>query len=240
MCPTPGWLAMALGDITREAVLKAIEEYDALGQPAFLHRYGFDRARQYSAGPRWQALRLEGESSASRTASCQARPAPGPPTSSAAARATVGHSFWLDSASRLRTGPKNLSDTLVRQLAEAAGVPPATAIAAALPADRAALGFRSARAVARRGSSHWAETKRQVDSCSGRLRPGPDERDRRPLPDRRALRRGPVGTRTSRSGDRCRPRTAAQSPHRWFENQQPRGGLVDPVYTPDQGVTRWH
>jgi hypothetical protein len=38
---------VALGDITREAMLKAIEEYDALGQPAFLHRYGFDRARQY-------------------------------------------------------------------------------------------------------------------------------------------------------------------------------------------------
>jgi hypothetical protein len=38
---------VALGDITREAVLKGIEEYDALGQPAFLHRYGFDRARQY-------------------------------------------------------------------------------------------------------------------------------------------------------------------------------------------------
>ena len=26
---------MALGDITREAMLKAIEEYDVLGQPAF-------------------------------------------------------------------------------------------------------------------------------------------------------------------------------------------------------------
>jgi hypothetical protein len=38
---------MALGDITRDAVLAAIAEYDRLGQEAFLHRYGFDQARQY-------------------------------------------------------------------------------------------------------------------------------------------------------------------------------------------------
>lgn len=38
---------MALGDITRDAVLAAIAEYDQLGQEGFLHRYGFDRARQY-------------------------------------------------------------------------------------------------------------------------------------------------------------------------------------------------
>ena len=43
----PGWLTVALGDITREAVLAAIAEYDRLGQEAFLHRHGFDRARQY-------------------------------------------------------------------------------------------------------------------------------------------------------------------------------------------------
>ena len=43
----PEWLTVALGDITREAVLAAIAEYDRLGQEAFLHRHGFDRARQY-------------------------------------------------------------------------------------------------------------------------------------------------------------------------------------------------
>jgi hypothetical protein len=43
----PGWLAVALGDITREAVLAAVAEYDRLGQEEFLYRYGFDRARQY-------------------------------------------------------------------------------------------------------------------------------------------------------------------------------------------------
>lgn len=38
---------MALNDITRDAVLQAIGEYDRLGQDAFLEGYGFDRARQY-------------------------------------------------------------------------------------------------------------------------------------------------------------------------------------------------
>jgi 5-methylcytosine-specific restriction protein A len=38
---------VALSEITRDAVLKAIGEYDGLGQDAFLEHYGFDRARQY-------------------------------------------------------------------------------------------------------------------------------------------------------------------------------------------------
>jgi 5-methylcytosine-specific restriction protein A len=38
---------MAFQDITREAVLAAIAEYDELGQDEFLARYGFDRARAY-------------------------------------------------------------------------------------------------------------------------------------------------------------------------------------------------
>jgi 5-methylcytosine-specific restriction enzyme A len=38
---------MAFRDVTREAVLAAIEEYDELGQDDFLSKYGFDRARAY-------------------------------------------------------------------------------------------------------------------------------------------------------------------------------------------------
>jgi hypothetical protein len=41
----PGLLTVALSDITRDAVLGAISEYDRLGQDGFLERYGFDRAR---------------------------------------------------------------------------------------------------------------------------------------------------------------------------------------------------
>jgi 5-methylcytosine-specific restriction protein A len=38
---------LRLRDITRESVLRAIAEYDELGQEAFLARYGFDSARTY-------------------------------------------------------------------------------------------------------------------------------------------------------------------------------------------------
>ncbi len=38
---------MGLRDITRSAVMGAIDEYDRLGQDEFLDRYGFDRARSY-------------------------------------------------------------------------------------------------------------------------------------------------------------------------------------------------
>lgn len=38
---------MALQNITREAVLAAIGEYDRLGRPGFLSKYGFGQAREY-------------------------------------------------------------------------------------------------------------------------------------------------------------------------------------------------
>lgn len=40
-------LTVALSEITRDAALRAIGEYDRLGQDGFLERYGFDRACQY-------------------------------------------------------------------------------------------------------------------------------------------------------------------------------------------------
>ena len=38
---------MPLADLTREAVLRAISEYDALGNDSFLNRYGYRPARSY-------------------------------------------------------------------------------------------------------------------------------------------------------------------------------------------------
>lgn len=38
---------MPRGELTREAVLKAIEEFDSLGRDSFLDRYGFNGAREY-------------------------------------------------------------------------------------------------------------------------------------------------------------------------------------------------
>jgi Domain of unknown function (DUF3883) len=53
----------SINDITREAVLAAIAEYDQLGQEEFLHRYGFDRARQYilvHSGKRYDSKAIVG------------------------------------------------------------------------------------------------------------------------------------------------------------------------------------
>ncbi len=52
-----------LSDITREAVLKAVAECDALGQEAFLRKYGFRRATQYLleiGGSRYDAKAIIG------------------------------------------------------------------------------------------------------------------------------------------------------------------------------------
>lgn len=38
---------MALGDLTRDGVLKAIAEFDRIGRDAFLRRYGFGQSRSY-------------------------------------------------------------------------------------------------------------------------------------------------------------------------------------------------
>lgn len=38
---------MSLSDLTRDAVLKAVQEFDALGREAALRRYSFGRARDY-------------------------------------------------------------------------------------------------------------------------------------------------------------------------------------------------
>ena len=38
---------MGIGDVTRDDVLKTLEEYDDLGKEAFLAHYGYQRARSY-------------------------------------------------------------------------------------------------------------------------------------------------------------------------------------------------
>ena len=38
---------MPIPDITRDAILAALDEFDAIGRPAFLKKYGFGRSRGY-------------------------------------------------------------------------------------------------------------------------------------------------------------------------------------------------
>ncbi len=45
---------MAISDVTKEAVFKAVDEYRSLGQTAFLAKYGFGKSTRY-------LLRVDGE-----------------------------------------------------------------------------------------------------------------------------------------------------------------------------------
>ena len=45
--PRPTRQAVSLNDITRDAVLKAMDAYDALGQSEFLGPYGYHPSRSY-------------------------------------------------------------------------------------------------------------------------------------------------------------------------------------------------
>ena len=54
---------MALSDLTRDAVISAIDEYDQIGRNAFLRNYGFGRARSYFAeyaGKRYDSKAIVG------------------------------------------------------------------------------------------------------------------------------------------------------------------------------------
>jgi len=58
---------MGWRDVTREAVLAAIAEYDQPGQNEFLWKYGYDRARSVQVG-------YEGASAHTRCVTGAARP----------------------------------------------------------------------------------------------------------------------------------------------------------------------
>ena len=214
---------MALGDITREAVLKAIEEYDALGQPAFLHRHGFDRARQYVLvhhGKRYDSKAIVGVAHGLL---------PGKTVLAAdefsGGKATVGQ-LLATLGFNVEDGAEEPIGTLARQLAR---------LRVYRRDDIAALyqpiALLWAFARARRGEDRlasWAETKRQVGFLLRRYGQA-DERDRVHYPIAALFGAGlwelDIAPETVPTAH------GSSVPHRWFEEQHPRGGLVEPVYT---------
>jgi len=80
---------MGLADVTPEAVLEAVDEFDRLGRDAFLGRYGFGSARAYFleySGKRYDSKAIAG------AAHGYARPDLGPlrPADFSGGEATVG------------------------------------------------------------------------------------------------------------------------------------------------------
>lgn len=163
---------MSLGSITREAVLKAIEEYDALGQPAFLHRYSFDRARQYVLvhdGKRYDSKAIVGVAHGflpGKTALTAGEFSGG--------KATVGQ-LLARLGFNVEDEAEEPVDTLVRQLARLR-----VYRRDGIPALYQPIALLWAFARARRGEERlvsWADTKRQVGFLLGRYGQA-DERDR--------------------------------------------------------------
>jgi 5-methylcytosine-specific restriction protein A len=214
---------VALGDITREAVLKAIEEYDALGQPAFLRRYKFDRARQYVLvhdGKRYDSKAIVGVAHrflSGKTALAADEFSGG--------KATVGH-LLASLGFNVEDGAEEPVGTLVRQLARLRVYRRDGIVALDQP-----IALLWAFARARRGEERlvsWAETKRQVGFLLTRYGHA-DERDRVHYPIAALFGAGlwelDVAPETVPSAH------GSSVPHRWFEEQQPSGGPVDAVYT---------
>ena len=159
---------MALADITRDAVLKAVAEYNELGQEQFLTKYGFDRARLY-------VLVHDGESYDSKAITGAAHgflPGRSPLTARqfSGGEATVGRllrrlGFTVQVGDALT--PDVLVDTLARLRVYRSGGPPAL---------YQPLTLLWAFGRARRGEpriASWSQTQREVGALLTRYgRPG--------------------------------------------------------------------
>jgi 5-methylcytosine-specific restriction protein A len=212
---------MGLRDVTRAAVLDAIAEYDRLGRDEFLAKYGFDRARSYLLihdGKPYDSKAIVGVAHGFL-----------PGERALAARdfsggeATVGRLLrglgFTVQVGDLTTGG------LVRLLTKLSvyrsdGLPalyqPITLLWAFARAGRGETRFVS-----------WEETQRQVAALIKRHgRPGEGNRVYYPVA---ALHGAGLWELQTSSG--AVPNAHGSSvPQRWFDEHQPRSGLVESVY----------
>lgn len=214
---------MALGDITREAVLTAIAEYDQLGQEEFLRRYGFDRARQYVLvydGKRYDSKAIVGAAHGflpGRTALAASEFSGG--------KATVGH-LLARLGFNVGDGDAAPVDALVRRL---------TTLQVyrrdGVPVLYQPIMLLWAFARARRGEDRlvsWAETKRQVGFLLGRYgQVGEGNRVHYPV----AALCGAGPWELDTAPETVPAAHGSSVPQRWFDERQPNGGLAEPVYT---------
>jgi 5-methylcytosine-specific restriction protein A len=212
---------MGLRDITRAAVLEVIDEYDRLGQDEFLAKYGFDRARSYLLihnGKAYDSKAIVG----------------------------VAHGFLPGEralAARDFSGGEATVGRLLRQLGFTVQVGDLTVgrlvtlltrlnvyRSDGLPALYQSITLLWAFARAARGESRlvsWEETQRQVAALIKRYgRPAEGDRVFYPVA---ALHNAGLWELETDSG--AVPNAHGSSvPQRWFDEQQPRNGLVRPVY----------
>jgi 5-methylcytosine-specific restriction enzyme A len=213
---------MALADITREAVLAAVTEYDELGQDQFLDKYGFDRARRY-------VLVHDGKSYDSKPIAGAAHghlPGQRPLTARqfSGGEATVGRllrrlGFTVQVGDALT--PDVLADRLAKLRVYRSGGPPALYQPITL---LWALGR------ARRGEPRlaaWPQTRQEVSDLLTRYgRSGEGDAVHYPI----AALHGAGLWDLDAQPESVPSAHGSSVPQRWFDEHQPNGGLVKPVY----------
>jgi len=212
---------MALGDITRDAVLQAIEEYDRLGQEGFLDRYGFDRARQYLLvhdGKRYDSKAIVGVAHGFL-------PGQRPLASSefSGGEATVGR-LLRRLGFTVQVGDALTADSLVRLLSRLQvyrrdGLPALYQPITLLWAFGRAFDDEPRLA-------SWAETRQQVSDLFDRYgRPWEGDRVYYPI----AALHGAGLWELDAVPETVPSAHGSSIPQRWFDEHQPRGGLAEPV-----------
>ena len=212
---------MGLRDITRAAVLTAIDEYDRLGQDEFLAKYGFDRARSYLLihnGRAYDSKAIVGVAHGflDGEAALAARDFSG-------GEATVGRLLrglgFTVQVGDLTAG--RLVSLLTKLNVYRSGGLPALYQPITLLWAFARAGRREPRLVS------WEETQRHVAELIKRYgRPAEGDRVYYPVA---ALYRAGLWELDTDSG--ALPNAHGSSvPQRWFDEHQPRSGLIKPAY----------
>ena len=213
---------MALKDITRQAVLAAIAEYDREGQPAFLSRYGFDPARLYT-------LVYDGRSYDSK-AIVGAAHGFLPGEKPLAARQFSGGEATVGRLLRRLGFTVQVGDELTADRLEGLLTKLQVYRSDGLPALYQPITLLWAFARARRGDPRllsWQETQRQVKALfqrNGRSWEG--DRVFYPIA---ALHRAGLWELDA-DPEQVPSAHGSSVPQRWFDDNQPNGGLVAPVY----------
>jgi hypothetical protein len=214
---------MALKDITRQAVLAAIAEYDRIGQPAFLSRYGFDPARLYLLvhdGKSYDSKAIVGAAHG-----YLAEESPLAARQFSGGEATVGR-LLRGLGFTVQVGDELTADRLERLLTKLQ----VYRSGGGVPALYQPITLLWAFGRGRRGDPRlvsWQETQRQVKALFQRYgRPGEGDRVFYPVA---ALHRAGLWELDADPGQ-VPSAHGSSLPQRWFDENQPTGGLVAPVY----------
>lgn len=213
---------MALKDITRPAVLAAIAEYNRVGQRAFLSRYGFDPARLYLLvhdGKFYDSKAIVGAAHGFLPGE-----KPLAPSLFSGGEATVGR-LLRGLGFTVQVGDELTADRLERLLTRLQ-----VYRSDGLPALYQPITLLWAFARARRGDprlASWQDTQRQVKALFQRY--GRTWEGGRVFYPVAALHHAGLWELDA-DPEHVPSAHGSSVPQRWFDDHQPNGGLVEPVY----------